>query len=114
MSSSAAARTLARAPIASDRERAFELARATGRELVGLRDFVVDPLLFLYVPQSLALRERVVPLAVRGDTLELAAAAADPDLSTVTASFPELEVKLFAAAEDEVLAALNAAAARTG
>jgi hypothetical protein len=95
--------------LVSDRELAFQLSHASGRPLVGLRGFVPDPKLFLYVPLSLAASERICPLSLRGDRLELASVFLDPDLSYLTERFPNLELELVLAARDDVLAALQLA-----
>ena len=74
--------------------------------LVGLRGFVPDEKLFLYVPVTLAQRERICPLVLVGDSLKLATAYLDPDLSYVRGRFPHLELELVIAARSEILAAL--------
>lgn len=94
-----------------DRDLALELSAATGLPLVGLRDFAPDARLFLYVPISVATQERVCPLVLVGDSLKLASAVPDPDLSYVRGRFPNLQVELVLAPRGEILAALRHAAA---
>jgi hypothetical protein len=92
--------------IVSDRDFALELSVRAGLQMVGLRGFVPDEKLFLYVPVTLAQRERVVPLVLVGDSLKLATAYLDPDLSYVRGRFPHLELELVVAARSEILTAL--------
>ena len=93
--------------IVSDRDFAFELAQRSGLSLVGLRGFVPDERLFLYLPVAVAQLERVCPLVLVGDSLKLASAYLDPDLSYVRGRFPHLELELVIAARGELLAALQ-------
>jgi len=95
-----------------EHELALALATASGRELVGLRGFVPDARLFLYVPVATALVERVCPLVLAGDTLKVASAYLDPDLSAVEARFPNLALELAVSPRGEILAALAHAAPR--
>ena len=92
--------------VVSDRDFALELALRAELPLVGLRGFVPDEKLFLYVPVTLAQRERICPLVLVGDSLKLATAYLDPDLSYVRGRFPHLELELVIAARSEILAAL--------
>jgi hypothetical protein len=92
--------------IVSDRDFALELSLRAGLPMSGLRGFVPDEKLFLYVPVSLAQRERVCPLVLVGSSLKLATAYLDPDLSYVRSRFPHLELELVVAARSEILAAL--------
>ena len=93
--------------VVDERELALELAAGSGRPFTGLRGFVPDPALFLYVPLALALEERVCPLLLVGDSLKIASAYLDPDLSSVRARFPNLELDLVVGARSEILAALR-------
>jgi hypothetical protein len=97
--------------LVSARDLALELATVTGLPLVGLRDYVPDPTLLLYVPLSIATQERLCPLELIGDVLRLAAASPDADLSYLRSRFPNLQVELVLAPRDEILTALRAAAA---
>jgi hypothetical protein len=92
--------------IVADRDFALELSLRAELPLVGLRGFVADEKLFLYVPVTLAQRERICPLVLVGDSLKLATAYLDPDLSYVRGRFPHLELELVIAARSEILAAL--------
>jgi hypothetical protein len=92
--------------IVSDRDFALELSLRAELPMVGLREFVPDEKLFLYLPVSVAQRERVCPLVLVGDSLKLASAYLDPDLSYVRGRFPHLELELVIAARGEILAAL--------
>jgi Type II secretion system (T2SS), protein E, N-terminal domain len=86
---------------------ALEIASAAGRPFSGLRDFVPDPRLFVYLPVPIAVRERVCPLVLTGSSLRVASAFLDPDLSQLERRFPSLAVDLGIAPRSEILAALN-------
>jgi len=86
---------------------ALEIASRAGRPFAGLRDFVPDPRLFVYLPVPIAVRERVCPLVLIGDSLKLASVFLDPELSYLERRFPSLTVELGIAARGEVLEALN-------
>jgi hypothetical protein len=88
---------------------ALELACRTGRPFAGLRGFAPDPRLFAYLPLPIAMRERVCPLVLVGDSLKLATAFLDPDLSYTARLFPSLQVELTIAPRSEILEALSAA-----
>jgi hypothetical protein len=92
--------------VVSDRDFALELSLRAELPMVGLRGFVPDEKLFLYLPVSVAQRERICPLVLVGDSLKLASAYLDPDLSYVRGRFPHLELELVVAARGEILAAL--------
>jgi hypothetical protein len=92
--------------IVSDRDFALELSLRAELPMVGLRGFAPDEKLFLYLPVSVAQRERICPLVLVGDSLKLASAYLDPDLSYIRGRFPHLEVELVIAARGEILAAL--------
>jgi hypothetical protein len=93
--------------LVDDRRLALALAFRSGRPFVGLRGVRLDHRLFLYVPLSLAQRERVVPLELTGDSLVVTAATLDPDLSHVEERFPSLELTLRLSPRNEVLDALR-------
>src|SRR5436305_3553020 len=63
--------------IVSDRDFALELSVRSALPMVGLRGFVPDEKLFLYLPVSVAQRERICPLVLVGDSLKLATAYLD-------------------------------------
>jgi len=86
---------------------ALEIASRAGRPYAGLRDFVPDPRLFVYLPVPIATRERVCPLVLIGDSLKLASAFLDPDLSYLERRFPNLSVELGVAPRSEILEALR-------
>ena len=86
---------------------ALEIASRAQRPFAGLRDFVPDPRLFVYLPVPIAIRERVCPLVLIGDSLKLASAFLDPDLSYLERRFPNLTVELGIAPRSEILEALN-------
>jgi hypothetical protein len=54
----------------------------------------IDYRLFSYIPLELAWRETILPIRLDGDTLTVAAADADPDLSETAACFPGLALEL--------------------
>jgi hypothetical protein len=86
---------------------ALELAGRVSRPFSGLRGFVPDPKLFVYLPLPIAMRERVCPLVLVGDSLKFASAFLDPDLSYTSRRFPSLQVELTLAPRTEILQALN-------
>lgn len=92
---------------------ALALALETGMEYTGLRGFDPDPKLFHYVPVTLAARERVVPVVLVGDTLKVASARPDPDLSLVRSRFPYVTVDIVLAPVTELHRALDRAAGRS-
>ena len=89
---------------------ALELASRSRWQFSGLRGFVADPRLFVYLPLPIAIRERLCPLLLVGDSLKLASAFLDPDVSYPTRRFPSLQIELTIAARSEILAALNGVA----
>ena len=97
--------------VVDERELALELSASSGRPFTGLRGFVPDPALFLYVPVALAVQERVCPLLLVGDSLKLASAYLDPDLLSVRTRFPNLELELVVSPRSEILEALRLVAA---
>ncbi len=90
-----------------EHEYALETASSAGRPYAGLRAFVPDPRLFVYLPIPIALRERVCPLVLIGDSLKLASAFLDPDLSYLERRFPNFSFDLGIAPRSEILEALN-------
>ena len=86
---------------------ALEIASAGSRPYAGLRDFVPDPRLFVYLPVPIAVRERVCPLVLVGDSLKLASTFLDPDLGHLERRFPNLSTDLAIAPRSEILEALN-------
>lgn len=93
--------------LVDDRQLALALAMRSGRRYQGLRGVRVDERLFLYLPYLVARRERVVPLVLVGDTLLVAAAYPDPDLSYLRENFPRLDLELAISPRDEILDALD-------
>lgn len=95
-----------------ERDLALELALACKRPFCGLRSFSPDPRLFLYLPVHVAFRERLCPLVMIGDSLKLATAFIDPDLTYLTERFPKLELELVVAPRGEILRAIEHVAPR--
>ncbi len=93
--------------LADEREFALGLALRSGRQFEGLRGLIPDERLFLYVPVAKAVAERVCPLVLVDDSLKIASAYLDPDLSAVASRFPNLELDLVVAARSEILDALR-------
>ena len=60
---------------------ALDVALRHGLPYTGLRGFEPDLRLFHYIPLTVAVQHRVLPLLIVGDTLKVASAAPDPDLS---------------------------------
>jgi hypothetical protein len=86
---------------------ALELAAANGLPFTGLRGFSPDPRLFAYLPLPIAMRERLCPLIMIGDSLKVASAYVDPDLSYASRRFPSMQIDLTLAPRGEILEALN-------
>ena len=61
----------------------------------------------MYLPLPIAMRERVCPLVLVGDSLKLASAFLDPDLSYAARRFPSLQIDLSIAPRSEIIEALN-------
>ena len=93
--------------LVTDRDFALELALRTETPYVGLRGFDPDERLFLYLPLRLAFSERVCPLVLVGDSLKVASAYLDPDLTSVERRFPHLELELVLSPRSEILEALQ-------
>jgi type II secretion system (T2SS) protein E len=93
--------------LVQEHEYALELAAKGGRQFAGLRGFAPDPRLFVYLPLPIAMRERVCPLILVGDSLKLASAFADPDLSYTARRFPSFQLDLTIAPRSEIIEALN-------
>jgi hypothetical protein len=89
------------------RDFALELAIRSGLPYSGLRGFIPDPRLFLYVPVATAVAQRVCPLVLVDDSLKLASAYLDPDLLAVRTRFPNLDLGLVIVPRDELLDALR-------
>ena len=81
---------------------ALDVALQHGLPYTGLRDFELDPRLFHYVPLPFAVQHRVLPLLIVGDTLKVACAAPDPDLSLLKTRFPFLAVDIVIAPGPEI------------
>lgn len=81
---------------------ALRIALDAGLPYTGLRGFDVDPRLWHYVPQRLALAERIVPVILVGDTLTVAATRPDPDLTHLRAAFPNLQLSVAIAPTAEI------------
>lgn len=92
-----------------DAHAALAVALDSGLDYTGLRDFTPDPKLFHYVPPTLAARETVVPVILVGDTLKVASARPDPDLSLVRSRFPYVTVDIVIAPAAEIEQALRRA-----
>jgi hypothetical protein len=90
-----------------DERLALALALRGGRPFQGLRGFIPDGRLFLYLPLALAVEQRLVPLALVGDRMVLASAFLDPDLSYLQERFPALGLELVIAPRREILEALG-------
>jgi hypothetical protein len=97
--------------IVSEAELAIELAVSAGSSFEGLRGFIPDPRLFLYVPLATALSQRVCPLVLVGDSLKVASAYLDPDLLAVEMRFPSLQIEIVVSPRSELLEALRLVAA---
>lgn len=93
--------------LVDDRDFALELALRSGLSYGGLRGFIPDPKLFLYVPVATAVAQRVCPLVLVDDSLKLATAYLDPDLLAVHTRFPNLDLGLVIVPRDELLDALR-------
>ena len=81
---------------------ALRTALDAGLPYTGLRGFEVDPRLWRYVPLTVALTERIVPVILVGDVLTVAATRPDPDLAHLRRHFPNLQVSVAIAPAAEV------------
>jgi hypothetical protein len=81
---------------------ALDVALRHNLPYTGLRDFAPDDKLFHYVPVPYAVQHRIVPLLVVGDTLKIASAGPNPDLSLLTTRFPYLAVDIVIAPAPEI------------
>lgn len=88
---------------------ALDVALRHGLPYTGLRDFELDTRLLHYVPLPFAVQHRVLPLLIVGDTLKVASATPDPDLSLLTTRFPYLAVDIVIAPGPEIDRALERA-----
>jgi hypothetical protein len=93
--------------LVDERDFALELALGATLPYAGLRGFIPDPRLFLYVPVATAVAQRVCPLVLVDDSLKLASAYLDPDLLAIRTRFPNLEIGLVIAPRGELLEALR-------
>jgi hypothetical protein len=81
---------------------ALDVALQNGLPYTGLRDFDPDPRLFHYVPLPFATQHRIVPMLIVGDTLKVASATPNPDLSLLKTRFPYLGVDIVIAPGPEI------------
>lgn len=88
---------------------ALDVALSNGLPYTGLRDFEPDLRLFHYVPITFALSHHVVPMLIVGDTLKIASARPDTDLSLIRKRFPALTVDIVIAPEPEIARVLDRA-----
>jgi hypothetical protein len=93
--------------LVDDRDLALALALHGRRRFEGLRGFEPDHRLFLYLPLHVAQRERIVPIVLVAETLTVASAYLDPDLSSLRDRFPNLHIELLVSPRNEVLEALQ-------
>lgn len=73
-----------------------------GLPYTGLRDFAVDPRMWLYVPHAVALAQQVVPMTLIGNRLQVASAGSSPDLSVIRKHFPALQIDVTIAPAAEI------------
>jgi hypothetical protein len=85
----------------------LELALRYGLRYSGLRDVTLDARLLLYVPLDLCEREMVLPLGASDESLELATAFPDPDLTLVQTRFPALAIELVFAPVERIAELLD-------
>jgi hypothetical protein len=93
--------------LVDDRRLALALALRSGLRYEGLRDFVPDERLFLYLPLPIATAERLLPIALTDDTLVVATAFVDADLSYLQRMFPNLQLERVIAPRNDILEALQ-------
>lgn len=93
--------------LVDDQRLAFALTQRSGQRYEGLRGVVPDERLFLYLPLALALRERLLPLVLGDDSLTVASAFLDPDLTHLRERFPNLHLDLVISPRNEILEALR-------
>jgi hypothetical protein len=85
----------------------LELALRYGLRYSGLREVTLDARLLLYVPLDVCEREMVLPLGVSDESLELATAFPDPDLTLVQTRFPALAIELVFAPVERIAELLD-------
>jgi hypothetical protein len=88
---------------------ALDVALRNGLPYTGLREFTADPRLFHYVPLPYAVQHRILPMLIVGDTLKVASAVPEPDLSLLKTRFPYLAVDIVIAPGPEIDRALERA-----
>jgi hypothetical protein len=88
-------------PVDSSRA-ALDIALRNGLPSSGLRDFAPDPRLFHYIPLPYAVQNRLLPIVIVGDTLKVASATPEPDLSLLRTRFPYLAVDIVIAPGPEI------------
>ncbi|QEC46312.1 glycosyltransferase [Baekduia soli] len=94
-------------------DEAVRIAFEAGLPYTALRDFRPDERLWGRIAPEWAVRERVVPLLVVGDRLQLAATRPDPDLSALHGDWAGVDVVIAPAGEiDAALAQVAAAPTR--
>jgi hypothetical protein len=94
-------------------DEALRIAMEHGLRYSALPDFDVDVRLWRYLPLALALRERVIPMIVIGDTLSIASVRPDPDLTDLHRHFPNLRTEIVLAPASAVDAVLTRAVERS-
>ncbi len=80
-----------------------------GLPYTGLREFTVDPRMLLYVPYRVAVAQRIVPMTIIANRLQLASAVPDPDLTSLRRHFPGLEIDITIAPAAEIDSVLRRA-----
>jgi hypothetical protein len=81
---------------------ALDVALRHGLPYTGLREFDADQRLFHYVPLQYAVQHRILPMLIVGDTLKIASATPEPDLSLLRTRFPYLAVDIVIAPGPEI------------
>ena len=93
--------------LVDDERLALALALRSGLPYQGLRGFVPDERLFLYFPLAHARAQRIVPLVLIDDTLTLATAFVDVNLTFLRERFPNLRLTVVISPRREILEALT-------
>ncbi|WP_354699412.1 hypothetical protein DSM112329_05128 [Paraconexibacter sp. AEG42_29] len=78
------------------------LPSAGGHKSTTLQDFEADPRMWHYLPLHEALEQRVVPMTIIGNRLQVASATPDPDLAVLHRHFPALQIDVVIAPANEI------------
>ena len=96
--------------LVDERRLALRTARLAGLTFRGIRGLVLDRRLLNYVPLRMCHQLQVAPLALSGDTLQIAVVDPAVPLADIVRTFPNLELRLVVVTRSELRLVLD----RTG